>query len=47
MYSRDELDDIHFDCENCGEEVISIKTKDDTEFRWVHGHLTPTPIFDL
>lgn len=36
MYSKDNNKDIHFWCVNCGREVISIKEKDEKEFKWVH-----------
>ena len=37
-YSKDEFDNIHTYCENCGREVINIKMKGEKKFHWVHAH---------
>lgn len=45
-YGRDEFDDIHFWCKNCGQEVIQVKLKGEKKYKWYHGHLCGIPILD-
>jgi hypothetical protein len=44
-YGRDEFDDLHFYCINCGKEVISI-IKNREEEKWFHGKIGTIPILD-
>lgn len=44
MYSKDELDEIHWDCENCGKEVIEVVV--DGKTVWKHGHFGRTVIIE-
>lgn len=44
QYSKDDFGDLHFYCENCGQEVICLNIKG--KEKWVHGHLSTIPIID-
>jgi len=44
MYSKDQNEAIHFYCENCGKEVISVIIKG--KEKWIHGKIGYTIISD-
>lgn len=37
MYSRDDMDDVHFWCKNCGKEIIEVIIKG--KRKWIHGKI--------
>jgi len=40
MYSKDEMKNLHFHCENCGVEVVEMV--ENFKHKWVHGRIKPS-----